>query len=202
MEEMVTTEAIRKEILDDARKKAEHLLREADEEIARARIAGEAEIASAVAGIRSASGQRVARARAETLARIPLEKTRIKTAYVDEKIRAAMHRFMAGFSEERIGLLIQGLLAGSRGFFEGRELRLRYKGIPEATVAALVSRCLPGAKIAETLDDPSLPAAGFAVETTDGKISARATLDLVEERLLSQRRGELARALCAEALTI
>jgi V/A-type H+-transporting ATPase subunit E len=199
---MVTTEAIRKEILDDARKKAEHLLREAEEELARAKAAGEAEIAAAVELIRTSSEQRVKRSRAETLARIPLEKTRMKTAFVDAKIREAMDRFMAGFPEARVLGLVEGLLAGSAPYFAGKEVHVGYRGISAASVKAFAARCLPGATISAMAEDASLPAAGLAVETSDGKLSARATLDLVEEQLLSRRRGELARALCAEALTI
>jgi hypothetical protein len=38
------------------------------------------------------------------------------------------------------------------------------------------------------------------VESVDGSLTLKATLDLVESDLLDRQRGELAKALCAEAL--
>jgi hypothetical protein len=52
------------------------------------------------------------------------------------------------------------------------------------------------------VEDGKLPAPGLVVAAGDGSLSIRATLDLVGERLLDEKRGELAAALCAEALAL
>jgi len=202
MEEMVTTEAIRKEILDDARKKAEHLLREADEEVAKAAAAGEEATKAQVEEIRRTGAQKAARFKAETLARIPLEKTRVKTAYVDRKVREAFDRFMEGLSEARVCELSALLLKDSEAYFKGKELLVRYKGISAKAAADVAARKFSGSKIGTPVEDATLGGSGIFIETSDGSVSVRATMDLIEERLLNRRRGELARALCAEALTL
>jgi len=42
----------------------------------------------------------------------------------------------------------------------------------------------------------------MVARATDGSVLMRATMDLVEGRLLGEKRGELARALCAGALDL
>ena len=59
-----------------------------------------------------------------------------------------------------------------------------------------------GAEVRAQVEDPSLPAPGLVARVSDGSVALRATMDLVEERLLDRRRGELAKACCAEALAL
>jgi len=66
---------------------------------------------------------------------------------------------------------------------------------------ATISR-LPAARAVEVGVQRGGPAAGIVAEAADGSATMRATLDLAAESLLGQRRGELARTLCGEALAL
>jgi hypothetical protein len=65
-----------------------------------------------------------------------------------------------------------------------------------------VSANLPEARVLSSAKDEGLPAAGILVVSEGGRLSVRATMDLVGERLLDEHRGELARTLCGEALAL
>jgi hypothetical protein len=49
-------------------------------------------------------------------------------------------------------------------------------------------------------EEEGLAAPGLVGRASDGSALLRATMDLVEERLLDRERGALARALCPEAM--
>jgi vacuolar-type H+-ATPase subunit H len=202
MEEIVSAEAIRREILEDARKKATHLLEEGEAEAARNVQEIEAKAAEVVEGIFQESAAKSARYRMETMARFPLERTRMRTTFVDGKLREAARGYIAALSEAEAAALSEAMLAEGSSFFAGVEVELLYKGIGEAAARAIASKALSGASSVSLLADPSLPASGICARSKDDGLRLWATMDLVEERLLDERRGELASSLCSEALSI
>ena len=200
MEEIGNTEAIQKEILEEARKTAEKILREADEEVAHsaAQAIERARVSKEEVG--KSAETWMTRYRAETLARLPLEKIRYKTDLVDRRVRRALEDFMKGLGEERIASLAETLMRESESQFKGKEVDLRFRGLGQARSVAAAKAALGISGTRKVVEDPKLPAAGLVVESIDGKLTLRATMDLVESDLLDRQRGELAAALCAEAL--
>jgi len=142
----------------------------------------------------------IKRYRLETLARLPLDKIRYKTDLIDRRIRNAMESFVASLGEERIAALSESLMRVAASQFAGLELTLRYKGIGRPRAVAAVKTALGVGEPRSAVEDSRLPAPGIVVESVDGSLTLKATLDLVESDLLDRQRGELAKALCAEAL--
>jgi vacuolar-type H+-ATPase subunit E/Vma4 len=199
MEEIVGAEALRAEILDDARKKAGRLIEEAEEECSRTLAAAAARAGAAVADISSRSESGSRRFRRETMARFPLERTRMRTEFADRRLREAMEALFSSLDEERVASLAESLLARGASFLSGRSVFLSRKGLSEEAARAIAGRCLADASSLEIREDESLPAPGLLARAGDGGLLLRATLDLVEERLLDESRGELVRALCSAA---
>ena len=202
MEEIVSAEAIRREILEDARKKAAHLLEEGEAEAARNVAEIEAKASEVVEEIFRTNAAKSARYRMETMARFPLERTRMRTTFVDGKLREAVAVYMAELNEARVVSLSEAMLAEGAAFFEGKALELRRKGIPEQVARQVSSRVLGKAASVSHVEDSSLPAPGLVASALDGSVRLRATMDMVKDRLLDEKRGELAISLCAEALSI
>jgi vacuolar-type H+-ATPase subunit H len=200
MEEIVGAETIQGEILDDARKKAARLLEEAEEESRRTLSAVEDRADAVVAEIMRTSQSRAERFRMETMARLPLEVTRMRTDFVDRRLREALGSYMAALGEERIASLAEAMLARGSSFFSGQAVALARKGLSEGRAASIAERRLKEAASVELEEDQSLPAPGLVARVADGSILLRATMDLVEERLLDATRGELVEALCADGL--
>lgn len=223
MEEIASTEVLEREILDDARRKAERVLKDADTAVRAAETAGGDRARRSVAELEAEFEARDARYRKETLARLPLERARIKAAHVDARLRAALEGRLSSLGGAGIEALVAGLLAravsrlcGSPGapsgltpklFPAGAELR--YRGLSRAGAERLALSALPGLVLAAAIEDSSLPSPGLALasafapaEPGDRRgppdLSIRATLDLFAERLLDENRGELAASLLAE----
>jgi vacuolar-type H+-ATPase subunit E/Vma4 len=200
MEEIVSADAIRGEILEDARKKAARMLEDAEAEAARTAAEIEAKAVSVVGELIRASEARSARFRMETFARVPLERTRMRARFVEEALARALSAHVSSLSEERIAVLSEAMLSGGAAFLSGKDVSLFRKGLPEAVARAVAGRALAKAASVEIAEDDSMPAPGLVARARDGSVLLRATMDLVEERLLDEKRAELARALCAEAL--
>jgi vacuolar-type H+-ATPase subunit E/Vma4 len=201
MEEIVSTDAIQDEILADARKKAARMLEEAEEESARTIAAIEGKAISVVEGIMRSSEARSARFRMEMMARFPLERTRMRVVFAEKALREALRVYITALPESRVADLSEAMLALGAPFLAGQDVELSRKGLGESAVRAVAGRALALAASVEFAEDDSMPAAGLVARSRDGMVVLRATMDLVEERLLDEDRGELARALCADLLS-
>jgi hypothetical protein len=201
MEEIVATDAMRAEIIEDARKKAEHILKEADEESAREAEAGRTAAADVSRDIASGSAARTSRRRAEAEARLPLDSMRLRTEFVDRALREAARDFASTLPRDEMARIALSMIELGAPYLAGRRATVRRRGMPASAAAAAAAAIGPDA-LAEAAEDGALPAPGLAAFTEDGSVSLYATADLVEERLLEERRAELATALCAEALEL
>jgi vacuolar-type H+-ATPase subunit E/Vma4 len=202
MEEIASTDALEKEILEDARKKGEKILRDGEAEAARIRSEFEGRSASALAALAEDFRSRTERYEGENLARLPLERGRLKATYIDRLLGAAMEYYLAALPADKVAGLVGGLLARAAGLVGDSRVTVGYKGMDEAAARSLVSANLPEARVLSSAKDEGLPAAGILVVSEGGRLSVRATMDLVGERLLDEHRGELARTLCGEALAL
>jgi len=202
MEEIASTDALEKEILEDARKKGEKILRDGEVEAARIRSESGERSASALSALAEDFRSRTERYEGENLARLPLERGRLKATYIDRLLRSAMDRYLAALPPDRVGSLVGDLLSRAAGLVGDSRVRVSYKGFDEDSAGKLVSANLPRAQALSFARDDSLPATGLLVASESGSLTVRATMDLVGERLLDEHRGELARTLCGEALAL
>lgn len=202
MEEIASTDALEKEILEDARRKGEKILRDGEAEAARIRSESHERSEGSLATLAEDFKSRTERYRNENLARLPLEKGRLKATYIDRLLRSAIDRYLSSLSGDRIAALVSDLLARAGDLVGESEIRVRFRGLEEAEARKLVSASLPRSKPSSFMADESLVATGLVVASADDMLKVRATIDLVGEKLLDEHRGELARALCGEALSL
>lgn len=202
MEEMVSTEALENEILEDARKKGERLLKEADAQALHIGLESTKKIALALESLTAEYREKAELYRAENQARLPLEKGRMKARFIDGLLRDAVASYLASLDMGRTSAAVEEILSRGASLVGDSEIELGYKGFSESEARAILARALPAARIASAREERSLPAPGLRVTAKGGKLRIRATLDLVGERLLDEKRGELAVALCPEALAI
>lgn len=202
MEEIVTTEPLEKEILSDARKRAERILKDSGAEAESASRSGRERTDKALEALASDYASKAKRYRDESLARLPLEKARIKAAHVDALLERAMGAYLESIGGAERDKLLLELLSQAASLVGASPVAVRYAGLGKAEAEGLVSKAFPASKIASVSEDSSLGSVGLVAVTEDGSLSARATLDLIGERLLDEYRGELAKTLCGEALAL
>jgi vacuolar-type H+-ATPase subunit H len=94
MEEIRSTEALDKEILEDARKKAFKILKSADESAARVESKWQEKTKVDLAAITASYEAKSARERDEIMARLPLDKRRLRSEKADATMKDAMRAFL------------------------------------------------------------------------------------------------------------
>ncbi len=201
MEDLIAADSMRREIVADAQKKAARILAEAEAEAARETEEGRARAERAAADTARDYEDRVARRRAESLAREGLDRMRLLVSFVDRSLKDAVGSYVGELPDEEAARIATWAVASCAGAFAGRRALVRRKGLPLA--AAESAAALIGSDaVAEPEEDGSLPSRGLFVEAGDAAVRLDSGALIVQERLLDERRGELAAALCAEAFDI
>ncbi|MCE1197119.1 hypothetical protein LWX53_11565 [bacterium] len=183
MEEIKGTEALEREILEDAAKRSERIVRKAGDEAEALRQRSAQELDAKIAGLEREKAERIAAMRRETLSKLPLEKTRQKARFVDAALKDSIQKALAGMEGEKIGAWCLSALQARKSALEGRKVSLRHKGLGSKAPPAIAE--LLGAALASQAEDQALPARGIVLGASDDSMTM--TLD--------EARGELAAAL-------
>ncbi|HTX72548.1 MAG TPA: hypothetical protein VMC79_06945 [Rectinemataceae bacterium] len=202
MEEVSGGERIQRQMLEDARHKAQQIRSKGRNDLAQRAAESEARLAAAVEKIKATNAERTERERSEIRARLPLEKMRLRTRILDQKLKEGMREYFGGLDEARRTALVAVLVRRAAPLLRGRAVRLRSRGLGREGAAEVLRSAVPDLASVTDLDSPELPAPGMVAETLDGLLVLRATLDLVEETLLAERRLELISALVGDEVLL
>ena len=107
MEELLSTEVLDREILEDARKKAFKILKTADDSVASLAKRWEKKTNKAIEQIRKTYEQQTDKLRQEILARDPLDKRRLRAETADSRLRQAMSNFLKGLKREDVLFILE-----------------------------------------------------------------------------------------------
>jgi hypothetical protein len=107
MEELRSTEVLDREILEDARRKAQRLLKTADETAASGTKAWEKKTEAAVAGARSRYAEQIALSRGEIMARLPLDKRRSRLEKIESLLKEAAASYLAELPRKKLLSLLE-----------------------------------------------------------------------------------------------
>jgi hypothetical protein len=218
MEELQSTDVLDREILEDARRKAQRILKTADDQVAVADKSWEDKIAASLEELRKRHGERLEEGRVEVMARLPLDKRRLRLEKIDSLLREAASRYAAALSREKqIALLADNLAlrAGETGAASGdtaadtgakgagagaggtAALAVTYRLLSGAEAESLVKNNFPGcAWKAEEGGAAYLQAGKFpGIVVDSGEVRISVSVDEAVESLLEEKRGELTSAL-------
>lgn len=193
MEEIKGTEALEREILEDAAKRSERIVRKAGDEAESLKRRSAQELDAKIAALEREKAEKIAAMRRETLSKLPLEKTRQRARFIDGALRDSVRKAIAGIEGEKLGAWCLTMLKARASVLEGRKVSLRHKGLSPAALRAI--EALLGAALASQAEDPALPARGIAIDALDGSMATTIDEALLEDILLDEARGELAAAL-------
>jgi len=197
MEEIRGTEALEREILEDSARKAERTARKAREDTDRIKRSSAGDLEAKIDEMRKKHLEKLAEANRERISRLPLEKTRLKAAFVDRVLREAASSWLARLDDSALGSWCAGELALRAGLFAGAKVELRHKGLLAASLE-LMKKALAGAAELRIVADPEARRRGVVATEGEGKILVTLTEAQMEEILLDGKRGELAAALLPE----
>ncbi|HNY17174.1 MAG TPA: hypothetical protein PK542_06205 [Treponemataceae bacterium] len=201
MEELRSTEILDREIRDDARRKAEKILKDADRDCA----AIESEVAARIADLRAVREAEVAARlesyRRDSESRLPLDKERRLVSFIDSSVISALELWFRDIGPERRLALYGQLLARYQPMFEGKRVRVSCAGYSQDAARSLAEGALGSGSVLAVAELDGAEAArmrvsdGFLVEAEDRSLVCRATREELTRAILEDRRQELAEAL-------
>lgn len=200
MEELRSTDALDREILEDARRKAEKALRAADDAAREAEASWDKKLAADLSALEAKHAERIRRQRAEVFARLPLDQRRSRVERAERLLSAAMESCLRALPRERLLALVEREVSRRAAELAPGPAAVRTRGLKEREAAAILSRTLGAlpwtlADCAETPDElPSLSAEA-------GAVTVRCGVADVGAYLLDDKRGELASALLGPEAT-
>ena len=205
MEELRSTDVLDKEILSDAKKKAEKILSRADETCS-ALLEGVASKvdetrAKAESGFKSDLDSFTKNINAS----FPLERERYLVSFIHDSVIGAVNSYFESAGEEKQLLVIKKLLERSSFALGSSPVTVKSVGIEKSRAEALLAETIKNPVESVAAADESAIAdeavKGFAfrkgllVSTVDGKVSCRLTLDQKVKEILDSSTQELAEAL-------
>ena len=194
MEEIRGTEALEREILEDARKRADRIIRKAEEN---ARLLGaqtEQRIKEAKAALLSEYQIKKRTAELEMLSRLPLEKARLDILYRDEILRKALKEALASMNPRLFGLWCVKRLVCQVELVRKSPAKVLVHGLDSETMRDIGALFGQGSDISIE-EAPTMKVRGLIVEPMDASYRISITENDLLEWLLDEKRGELAAAL-------
>ena len=211
MQELRSTEILDKEIEADARRKAEAILKKADEECVQIMEGVKTKLDFSRKEKEEFYKARLAAIEKDITASIPLEKQRFKVAFVQERLMQAVNKYLASLDEsKKLELVTKDFDFNS---CKDKELVAFVYGFDKAQVQSYLEKKLSGVSGAKLTgcnktefgkeiieDEIGLETnEGIILETKDNAFRVRMTMTEVFSRLLDNNRAELADALLGGA---
>ncbi|MDR2631114.1 MAG: ATPase [Spirochaetaceae bacterium] len=206
MEELRSTDILDREILEDARKKAYRILKTADDTVKSTEEIWKKKTEEAVADIGRRYERREEQTRAEIMARLPLDKRRIRSEKVEFFLQSAMEGYLRGLSRERVLSFLERELA--KRFRECPQLEdpgqgefpVIYRGLSREEAQGLLRRVFPQEAwvLQQAEGGFRLPGTFPALVADTQAVRLIASIDAVARELLEDMRAELVAALLGE----
>jgi hypothetical protein len=207
MREMASTEALDREIREEARRRAAHLLREADKEAAALALAAEESLAAELEALSAAHAGRKEQTLADQAASLPLEEKRLRLAWIGGELEQALRDALAGLpAEDWWAAVAPRLAVAAEGLGDG-PLAAEWSDCgPDA--GERLRACLPGRAI-EARENAIREATGgspvagrwFELRRADSRRRFRIGDAELAAWLLETHRAELARTLFPDLFT-
>lgn len=208
MEELQSSEVLDREILEDARKKADRVLRAADQAAATIAATWKAKGDADIAALEKSYAARSASFRAETMARVPLDERRERSGRAERLLGEAMKTWLTSLPRDKLLSLFSPRMAAASEILKqeagltGAEVSINGLDVDEAR--ALLARWDEKAAWRLGADGGAFLSAhgrfdAFpALRVVTGSVVLRLSIADVVEEALSGYRLELATALLGE----
>jgi len=206
MEELLSTEVLDREILEDARKKAYKILKTADENLSAHVRDWEDKTLKAVTSMKKTYTERTQKTEDEILARLPLDKRRLRSETAESFIKKAVDDFLKSLGREKILAILEGDLSRRLTAFDGEEKKeVIYSGLSLNEARAVLERAyhVKSGGLSGDWNFMEAPQAGSSLSrhvfpsvviyTHALKISA--SVEDAAKTMVNERRAELASAL-------
>ena len=205
MEEIQSTEILDREILEDARKKASRILKNAEDTIKAKAADWEKKLNITLSELQKKYAQQTQNVTDEIMTHLPIDKRRIKVKKIEEMLHSAVKTWYTGLPRSQVLDLLTRELKKCLGecskFSPDSRVNVRTYLLEQKEAESLTQAVLPAhCGIASCTIEKIHPVSeypGIILETSEVKISA--SIEKIVEYILSEQRAELAEALLGSA---
>ena len=198
MKEFRSTEILDKEIQEDARRKAEKLLKRADIDGQRIIDETESRIKTVEAEKKELYAERLKNYSNDLDASLPLEKERFLVSFQNSSIIDATKKYISSLPENQKEQLVQQLLVHYKPFLENKKLSVQYTGFSKTSAQTLIEKNF-GKQMISAITERKKTGTDFEdglyIETEDKSVLCRATLAELLNGVMDTNRFELANTL-------
>lgn len=203
MEELRSTEILDKEIHEDARKKAERILANADSECAKVLAGVDGRISAIRKEKEAYYKEKLAALKKDSDAAVPLEQERFLVSFEGHSVMSAINRYLQNIGSEKQQQLIEKLVKGYKKVFENKKLTARLINFDFNAGKEMLENIFGKENVfscseldfsKSNLEEPEGLEIhkGILLEAEDGSVRCRATLGEVIAELLDTHSEELA----------
>lgn len=207
MEELRSTEILDKEIQEDARRKAERILKDADDECAKMMADVDDRIKSGRDARKSSYDEKLAAKRRDSEAAIPLEKQRFLISFENSAVHDACTAYLAALKPAQKLELIEKLLEQKKAVLKDRKYNAQVCGFDISAVKKLLEKELGAKAILSCVqaDENCIKDAGGSfegcmLESDDRAVKCRLTVSEIIDGIADTKREELVTTLFAGRL--
>ncbi|MDR1398600.1 MAG: ATPase [Treponema sp.] len=207
MEELQSTDMLDREILEDARKKAYRILKSSEEGVKSAAELWKKKTTAAIAENRERYVSRFVTMKDEIVARLLLDKRRIRSEKIESLLKTAMNSYLQSLSRKTLLSLLEKELRlrltelRETNEFPTTSVTVRINNLSSAESEAILKKYLtPGTWTLETTNIALLVEDKFPRLTLDAlSVRINASIDSAGYDLLEDKRAELLAALLGDA---
>lgn len=207
MEEFRSTEILDKEIQDDARRKADKLIKRADVDGQRLLDEVQTNIERTKAEKEALYTNRIDAHKKDLDSALPLEKERFLVSFEANAVSAEIVSFIEGLTAKKKAEVLRLMLLRYKDTFTGKKLSVQYHGMSKDEAMSLMTSVTAKNAVqsleplSSALATDSVLDTGFIIETADNTARYRVTIAELVAELLDTRRFELASALFGERIS-
>lgn len=188
MQEIRTSDNLEKEILEDARKKAERIIKNAEKQAAEARLEWNRRIEAELSGIELDYGIRKSRHEMEVKASIPLELNRKRLYFLDDRFEKLLSFTTKRLSDGDVEEILAGRGGRAGTFLKDGDLEIHYAGISPETAREIAEK-LTGERVHDLRESKGYR--GIIFKNAAKGFSFRLTMEEVMEYLREYRRRQV-----------
>jgi hypothetical protein len=215
MEELQSTEVLDREILEDARKKAFRIIKNADDAIKDNALAREEKIKTILDELQQKYAEKIQKDSGDIMRRLVQDKRRIRSIKIEETLKKAINDYLSSLDKKKLFALLEHELTKRLDELEAEGAPITEEDEPEVMLRSITEKeaeiILENAFHKEskkknvfwTIKKPGimfLNAGMFpAIVINTGKVKVTASIDDAEAFLLEDKRAELTAILFGDA---
>ena len=207
MEVLHSTDVIGEEIKEEARRKADRILKNADLEIEALRKGLDEKLGKLEEEQKKIYSDKIQKYRDSVFVTLPLKKWKEKVEYVENVLNESLQTYFSSLSVNKKLEIIKTMLEKFKAIVDGKTIVLKYAGFDEEDSKKLVASVFSNINIGKceqaSYSEKRFVGVyeGLIIEDIEKTFICRAGMEQAKQNIFDEKKEELAKALFGESLS-